>query len=424
MPKYPTLTEIVVRAAKKPERGQVTLWDGALKQFGVRISQGGAKSFIVLLGSGRRRTIGRYPTISLAQARACAKEILAEHTLGRHRLPSVSWDTARAAFLAECTQKNRPRTVEDYTRLLKRHFPFGHRPIADITKSDITQRTDRLVARPAEQIHGLIAAKVFLNWAVRRGYLDHSPCDGLRHSKGPARERVLTDTELRVVLRTAVRGRDTFSSIVALLVLTGQRRGEIASLRWEWIDRNASTITIPSNITKNKRRHTFPFGELVASLIDHVPQKNEYIFPAIRTHRKGKPTASFNGWSTSKRAFDRKCPIPHWTLHDLRRTFATGLAGLGTPPHVVERLLNHASGKISGVAAIYNRFSYMQEMREALSRWDAHLMALLASERTALGSSAPANFSDDVRPQLPAVPVERQLPRLEQTAPLPRPASK
>ena len=98
---------------------------------------------------------------------------------------------------------------------------------------------------------------------------------------------------------------------------------------------------------------------------------NDQIFPA-----EGKPSGTFSGFSKCKKRFDLDCPIEHWTLHDLRRTFATHLASLRVPPHIIERILNHSSGTISGVAAIYNRFSYQDEMREAIMLWEMKLAGL------------------------------------------------
>lgn len=116
MPQHQPLTDLLLRAAKPPERGTATLWDGTLKHFGVRISCGGAKSFIILLGSGRRQAIGRYPTITLAKAREKAKAILAERTLGKHRPNSISWKKVLEFYLAHVKTKNRPRTYDEYER--------------------------------------------------------------------------------------------------------------------------------------------------------------------------------------------------------------------------------------------------------------------------------------------------------------------
>jgi len=159
-----------------------------------------------------------------------------------------------------------------------------------------------------------------------------------------------------------------------------QRRGEITALRWEWIDQEKQTITIPGAIAKNNRTHALPYGQAVADLLAVVPFREGCLFPAGREHVRGKPTTTFNAWPKSKVALDKLLAnVAPWTLHDLRRTFATNLAKLGTPPHVVEKLLNHASGTISGVAAIYNQFQYMDEMRTAITAWDAQLASLMTN---------------------------------------------
>jgi hypothetical protein len=196
----------MLKAAKPPERGTTTLWDGAQKHFGVRISQGGAKSFIVLMSSGRRQSIGRFPTISLASARTRAKELLAEQTLGKTRPRAVAFDDAVTDFLAACEKKNRARTVRDYTRLLRRHFVFGRKNLAEITRHDIGQKLEKIKGITAEQNHAIVAAKIFFKWAVRNGYLDQSPCESFSPIKRLPRERVLSDEELRAVFKTALEG--------------------------------------------------------------------------------------------------------------------------------------------------------------------------------------------------------------------------
>jgi integrase len=372
------LTELMLKAAKPPEHGTAMLWDGALKHFGVRVSQGGAKSFVILTGSGRRQTIGRFPTLSLSVARTRAKELLAEYTLGKTRPRAVAFNDVLVGFLEACEQKNRPRTVRDYRRLLSRHIDFGRKNLSEITRHDISRKLDRLKDTPSEQNHATAAAKIFFAWAHRHGYIDRNPCEGLVTVKRLSRERVLSDDELRAVLKTALDGTSPFSHIVALLILTGQRRGEIASLRWEWINLTDRTITLPATVTKNKRTHTFPYGDMVAELLERIPRQGDYLFPAAREQVKGKSATVFNGWGKPKEAFDELCQVSDWQLHDIRRTFATNLAALGVAPHVTERLLNHVSGTISGVAAIYNRFRYADEMRDAIQRWENRLARLLS----------------------------------------------
>jgi len=376
------LTEITLRALKAPTNGQVTYLDSStsLPGFGVRVSPGGAKAFTLVHGPRRQReTIGRYPTISLAQARAAAKLILAEYALGKIRPQTITWDDAKKRFLAECERKNRPRTVSDYTRLLNRHFAFGPTKLVDITPHELNRRIDKLANRPAEQHHAFVALKIFFNWAHAKHYVDNSPCTRMAlRSRTKPRERVLTDPELAAIYRTALDRDDVFASIIALLVLTGQRRGEVAALRWQWIDDVECTINLPFSITKNKRAHTLPYGDATAAIFRRVSRVSEYLFPASReTSRAGKLTTIFNGWGKCKDDFDKACGVSDWTLHDLRRTFATNMAALGVPPHITEKLLNHVSGTISGVAAVYNRFQYVDEMRAAVREWETRLTALL-----------------------------------------------
>ena len=170
-----------------------------------------------------------------------------------------------------------------------------------------------------------------------------------------------------------------FGFIVMLLILTGQRRGEIAALKWSYINVDDRTITLPAEATKNRRQHTFPFGQGVADILEGMPQLGDYLFPASREHVRGKPTTVFNGWPKAKAQLDAKLEnVEPWTLHDLRRTFSTGLAALGIAQVVVEKLLNHVSGgALSPIAQVYNRHSYMAEMRAAIEAWEDKLATLV-----------------------------------------------
>lgn len=375
----PKLTDITIKQLPLPARGQRSYYDD-LPGFGVRVSQGGTRTFFVLLGSGKRHAIGKHPVISLSEARGEAKRLLAERTLGKTRPSSLAYDKSVEAFLSDCKQRIRPRTIYDYRRMLKRHFPFGTRQLSDLTPQDIQKRIDRLQKAPGEQKHALVAAKIFFNWAFRRGYVDRSPCERMRPpSPSSSRERFLSDAELAAVFGEAQSSPYPFGPIVSLLILTGQRRGEIAGLRWEWIDFKEHTITFPASFTKNHRTHRLPFGDMAARILEDLPKldENEYVFPATRAHVRGKPSTVFNGWGKAKEDFD-KCleNVAPYTLHDLRRTFSSGMAALGTPIHVTEKLLNHVSGALSGVAAVYNRHTYMDEMRTAIDAWEVTLASL------------------------------------------------
>ncbi len=227
-----TLTELAIRAAESPSSGTLTLWDGSLKNFGCRISAKGTKSFIVLVASGRRQTIGRFPTLSLAEARAAAKRALAEKTLGKVRPNTTGYLAAVEEFLAHSEATNRPRTVLEYKRLLTTHFPFGTTRLADITSEQIEKRLKPLGDRPSERQHAFTAIKVFFNWALKRRYVHSNPCGALfATAKTKSRSRVLSDNELRTVLKNARAEDGAYGKIVELLILTGQRRGEIAALQ-------------------------------------------------------------------------------------------------------------------------------------------------------------------------------------------------
>lgn len=370
MPKA-RLTDIAIKTLKSPTSGQETYWDTNLTGFGVRVSQGGSKSFVVMHGANRRRTtIGKYPIVTLSDARTAAKRILAEQTLGKHTPRSVSFEMACTEYLAECTGRVGEGTLSEYTRQLKDHWlpSFRRSQLSDISPSDIHHRLNRLGNTPSEQSHSLVTLKVFLNWCVRRHYLDRSPAANIeRRVKQISRDRVLSDEELKAVWDAA--DGYPFGAIVRLLILTGQRRSEIAGLMWKHI--TDTTITLPE--TKNQRPHTFPLMPIAKQLIEAAPQLNDtYVFPARGRDRP------FNGWSKSKRTLDQVCSVEGWTLHDLRRTFSTNLAGLGIQQTTTERLLNHVSGTVSGVAAIYNRYDYQDEMVDALSKWEERLVQLLA----------------------------------------------
>jgi integrase len=378
------LTDISIKALKPPAKGQVTYADDAVPGFGVRVSQGGVKAFVIVHGRSRRRaTIGRYPIISLQDARKAAKALLAERILGKHDTPPIDFEEALTLFLSTHFPETypKPRTKEETKRLLERHFlaPLRHDKIADIQTQEISRIIDRLQNTPSEARHAFAAIRQFFNWAAGRGYVTRSPCERL-HAPGKAvpRDRVLTSEEMKLVLASARADDSTFSRIVQLLLLTGQRRNEIASLRAEWIDFKNRTITLPRQVTKNKRQHTFPFGRMteavLKSALPKTDEKNNEK-PKLLFAARGKETP-FAGWSKAKPNFDSTCPVAHWTLHDLRRTCATNLAALGVPVHVTEKLLNHVSGTTSGIVAVYQRHTYLDEMRKAIDAWEKRLRSL------------------------------------------------
>jgi integrase len=382
------LTDLSIKRLRVPETGRVTYTDDTVSGFGVRVTASGVKTFTLMYGRNRKRvTIGRYPTISLAEARAKARELVAQRTLGKEDLPTIKFEDALPVFLASQYPEHslKPRTRQEAERVLRKHFlaPFRYEVLHTITTHNITQIVDRMRKTPSEARHAFATIRLFFNWAERRRYVPKSPCWGVQPPKAsPPRERVLTKEEIKALLAAARESGSTYAIIVELLLYTGQRRGEVAGLRYEWIDWQNHTITLPAVITKNKRPHTIPFGLRVEELLRKGNSKG-VLFPG-----RGTDTP-FDGWSKSKPRFDARCPLAHWTLHDLRRTFATNLAALGVPVHVTEKALNHVSGTTGGIVAVYQRHTYEREIREAMAAWASYLEGLTRETRSVERVSEP-----------------------------------
>jgi integrase len=383
-------TDLSVKATKPPEAGNTYVWDSGLRGFGLRISSHGTKTFCVLIGSGRRQTIGRYPAVSLADARGEARRILAEKTLGKVKPVHVAFDDAKQQFLGERAKTLRPRTLADYKRLLGKYFPYGRTSIGSLTPRMILANLAKL--SPAEKHHAFAVARAFFRFCVRHHILDRSPMENMEVPAGsPVRQRVLSSEELSAVYRAAMTGQSTFHRIITLCVLTGQRRGELAKMEWSWI--HAASITIPAEVAKNHRKHTFPLGDIARSVLDAVPRfSTTYVFPAAREQVKGKPATVFNGWGKPKTAFDDELAdqgfaVAPWTIHDLRRCVSSGMASLKVPQVVVEKLLNHVSGgSMSQIAQVYNQYQYFDEMTAAVQTWEAHLQTLLSNTESTNGA--------------------------------------
>ena len=264
-------------------------------------------------------------------------------------------------------------------------------------KSDIHDLLDEIVDRGAPIVANrtLAVFRRLCNWAVERGIIDTSPCDKI---KAPAaeesRDRVLTDDEVRLAWGAFERVGWPFGQIAQLLLLTGARRDEVASARWNEIDLNASTWTIAKERSKNGIAHEIPLSEAATNILRSLPRIGDKRDALIFSTTGRTPVS---GFSRAKEAVDTEILVAlkeravesgltpedvlapeRWTLHDLRRTAASGMAGLGIAPHVVEAVLNHRSGTIKGVAAVYNRYTYAAEKRQALDAWARRLGVIAA----------------------------------------------
>ena len=353
-----------INGLRAPQKGEKIYPDATLAGFGVRVSEGGTKSFVLTHGKLRKReTIGRVGILGLKEARAEAKRRLAEYTLGKVDVPSVSWKVAVEQFLGQGGKRLKRRTLNDYERHLARHFRFGELKLTEITPSEIQRRIDRLSETPVEQHHAFVIVRTFMTWAHRKHYIDRHPMErmvsGYRYRP---RARILTDEELAKVWRNA--GDDTFGTVVKLLILTGQRIGEISKLSRDMV--GSDSVALPAWLTKNRRDHTIPIGQMAKSLIAHLPMKQSGSYCPT-------PTTCY---VRHKQRLDERSGVTGWTLHDLRRTFASGLASIGVQLPVIERLLNHVSGSFGGIVGVYQRYDFMPEMRDAIERWERRVQDL------------------------------------------------
>jgi integrase len=408
-------TEIGIERAKSAtkEQGRYEIWDALLPGLGLRVTASGTKTFFLMYriaGRQRRMTIGRYTAqFKLEKARASARVALEKVQAGVDPAEPNKEEQAKekgrplAAGRSELSGETSLSNVLDawikgpvkqrrgdwqaVERALRLDLGtrFGDRPISSITRSDLFEVIDSIVERgsPVHANRLLWMMKPLFRWCVERQFIAVDPAAPIsRPTKEKSRDRVLSLPELARIWRAAVLLNYPFGPIVQLLMLTAQRRDEVAGMRWPEIDLDASIWTLPSERSKNGRQHQIVLAPAALEIIRALPQQST----SMLFSTTGETVVS--GWSRAKNRIDRiltpsssedgrRAPIDHWTLHDLRRSAATAMAGLGVAPHVIEKILNHQSGTLGGVAGIYNRHSYLDERRAALTLWADTMMGLI-----------------------------------------------
>lgn len=267
------------------------------------------------------------------------------------------------------------------------------RRLSEISRPDVHDLLDRLVDRgsPVQANRTLAALRRLCNWAIERDLIAVSPCDRV---KAPApetsRDRVLTDDELRLVWQGAEVLGWPFAPIVKLLILTGQRRSEVAGMRWNEIDSTAKNWTIPAARCKNGIEHVVPLASPAIAILESLPRIAGSDLVISFTGR-----SPFDGFGPAKVRLDAAiavkngAPLPDWRLHDLRRSFATGCARLGVQLPVVEKFLNHIGGSFRGIVGVYQRHDFAHEQRAAIDAWARHVESLV--------NGAPAANVVDIR---------------------------
>jgi integrase len=351
------LTDAGVRALKAGKR-QYRVWDTKTPGFGILV--GRTKSWICMYGPKRKlRVLGRYPDMALADARTSAKGLLLEKA---GKVPSQTFGEALDRYYELHLPTLRPSSAYNLRTLLERHWSkWERRDLDDIEPREVVLYLDTLTGTPTERHKAFKELRSFYRWCMGRQYADANPCAHLTAPPAPkSRDRVLSDEELAKVWAAAEGMSGNFSRILRLLILTGARRGEIANLRGEYLDRQKRCINLPAEAVKNSHPHTIPYGVLAESILP--PARIGWLFPA-----KGNPQRPFNGFTQPKRQLDAVAGID-FSLHDLRRTMATRWAEFGVAPHIIERALTRPSSSERRSAVDTNRIRVLLDQRDALDK--------------------------------------------------------
>jgi integrase len=380
------LTSRAVEAIK-PIALRQEIADSLLPGLYLIVQPSGARSWAVRYrhnGRPRKHTLGPYPTIDLKSARTLGTKALRAAAEGRDPTGERQEQRANtvekvvAQFLVKHGQRRyRPRTFAEAQRLLKQNVVahWSRQPIASITRKQLRDMLDRLVANDtpmlANRVYS-ITRKLF-GWSVEQEIIAISPFVGLKApAEEKSRDRVLTDQELRAIWQAAGQ-MGVYGSLVRVLVLTGQRRGEIAGLTWDEIDLDKQLISLPRERVKNDRAHETPLSPQAVALIEALPRNSEqYVFSL-----DGGPIINFGRF---KERLDKLCGVQNWTVHDLRRSAASGMARLGVGLPVIEKVLNHVSGSFAGVVGIYQRHDFAGEKRRALEAWGSHVASIVSDK--------------------------------------------
>ncbi|SFP26071.1 Site-specific recombinase XerD [Qipengyuania nanhaisediminis] len=401
------LTQARVDKAEQRAK-QYFIWDRDLKGFGLRISPGGAKSYVIQYRMGgrgfpaKRYTIGKHdsPWTTVA-ARGEAKRLLAEIELGND--PKDAEEERRADQLHSRFEQFANQFLELYGErewapnnyknqkgyLSNWIVPImGKKPLGTIKRKDVVAVLDKVPAnKPSLPRNLFVLMRLMFNWAVDRGALEKSPIAGMKPPRQPSeRHHILAHDELILLAAYAERMGPVWGNLIHMLLLTGQRRNEVARADWSEFNKALRLWTIPPARTKNGREQIVPLNAGAMACLNELAgrhregdgdawPKRGYVF----FHHDGKPVS---GFSRMKRRLDKglasasTIEMQPWRFHDLRRTVATNMQQLGVRFEVTEALLNHVSVTHAGVASVYHRHDWLDEKRSALEAWSARLAQL------------------------------------------------
>lgn len=331
------------------------------------VSPGGTKSwrlFYRLPGQTKRRSmsLGRYPSVSLAEARKRAHEALARASAGddpRTRLretdlrKDLSIGAVSQTYLEWCRTNNAPKTTASKLSAFKVHIlpKLKALPVSELDTPTISIMLDRLSDRPAMRHQLYLYINHFLNWCLERGYIPANPAQNISPpKKGRPRERVLTDDEIKALWNAP----GVMAQIARLSLLTAQRRGSVEAMRWADIDTNRAVWTIPGIFMKSGKAHDVPLSTLAIKELGALyKMTGPYVFGVGSQGEK-----PYAGASNGMEGLRRKLGNPDWRPHDLRRTAVTLAQRGGCAIEDIRALSQH---KVSGLIGVYARHAYTDE---------------------------------------------------------------
>ena len=397
-PKVLTVARI---EAAKPKEKRYELPDAALPCFYLVVQPSGHKSFALryrAAGKPRKLTIGAFPKISLEAARKLAREAAMAIAMGEDpgekkkaaRRPSDVPQTIEelaTLFIERYAKKNTREVTWRETQRILNHDVLSKwqgRRIDSVHRRDVISLLDGIASAHSVAANRTLAAlRRMFAWACERDLMEASPCFGVKApSPEISRDRVLSDDELRLVIRAAEKLEAPFGPCVRMLALTLQRRSEVAGMKWGELNSAEKTWTLPASRVKNASKHILPLPGAAMAILEAMKAErfadSDFVFT-------GTGRSPVSGFSKVKRQLDDLIeaengePIAPWRFHDLRRTGASKMPRLGITLPVVEKILNHTSGSFAGVVGVYQRHDFADEKRAALEAW-AQFLARLASD--------------------------------------------
>ena len=404
------LTQTTVESAVCPEgKKDVLLFDSVTRGFGLRVGKSGTKIFIAQFRTAtgvRRAVIGPFGVLAVEEARKKAKVILGAAADGRDVVAekkakdevarqvaaedAFTFGKMMEQWAADRKGDRRPSYLKEAVRCCTRNLSaWRDRPAGSITVREAVLALEEIKASKGivDANRTKAYASAAFSWALQRQSVKAHPLKGLaRPGREKPRERVLEEAELAAIWRATANLTPLTGGYIRTLLLTLQRREEVASMQWSELAEDFSIWTLPAERAKNGRSTIVHLSEPVRTIIKAMPRikGNPHVFAGMKA---GQPIRGFN---SAKAQLDSAIAaagdkVMAWRFHDFRRSGVTTLAGMGFSPHVCDRILNHITGSIQGVAAVYQKHEFLAERKAALDAWAA--MILAASEGKAVAGN-------------------------------------